>query len=559
MRADEVLEIRRLVHVASECFGPCARVQVLRSSDVPGARTVFTTSSTAVLQIWPVASDHHILRLILDTTSGHLQRHGDGGWLFVNFCLRVVLSLLGGRLRLLLRVDGLARPAALHGLALASAWLREALASTENPCRQAMSWSDLQSVLSLLRSSLCKPVAFTSARDASHLGVIVLEAFLEALPRGDMESFDPEANIHAGPAACWFCGPAVLWSSAVEGLVLDTPAAIVSSSERYGENSMLALFDVSLESWLPSAPVGQTGAPPLGLEALAVETPCDGAPADVGMLRQWELSQFERLARALLEAGVHVLACQKLVDPWLEDFLRCRGVSVLSRLSLRHVGHLRRLSGAVPVTSLAALPQRWEQVVGVIGPIESRTICERTYTIISPPASNRPGQCGRPPSEPARVMTLLVGAPDEHALAELKRCVPQAVRSLHESALRGTVLLGAGLTEVHLADALERRARRPLPEEQAGAGPARRAVLAVAECLRDVAQCLQPGGGLMAARGAFLDGAREALQQAAGGWPAGAPAEAEEAKRAALLGALDLAGVLLRLGGTLDFARQPLA
>lgn len=79
----------------------------------------------------------------------------------------------------------------------------------------------------------------------------------------------------------------------------------------------------------------------------------------------------------LLEAKVDVLACQKLVDPWLLDYLQAQGavpfglwprpsapgVSVLWRLSIRHVEVLRRFTGATPVTSLAALPA-WQEVLG---------------------------------------------------------------------------------------------------------------------------------------------------------------------------------------------------
>ncbi|CAE8693457.1 unnamed protein product, partial [Polarella glacialis] len=83
-----------------------------------------------------------------------------------------------------------------------------------------------------------------------------------------------------------------------------------------------------------------------------------------------------------------------------------------------------RLSGAIPVTSLAALPKSWTDVLGVVGNVELRNICERSFTVLWPPSGIPPRQTV---SALPQMSTLLVGAPDEHALAELKRCVPQAL------------------------------------------------------------------------------------------------------------------------------------
>mmetsp|Transcript_41932 Transcript_41932/g.115649 ORF Transcript_41932/g.115649 Transcript_41932/m.115649 type:complete len:603 (-) Transcript_41932:3-1811(-) len=599
MRADEVAELRRIIDVASNCVGPCGRARAVRSSEAAGARTFVTSSAATVLKHWPVRRDHHVVQLVIDRAEAHLQRHCDGGWFFINLCLRVALSLLG------LLVPGgsggdsgsvspleplrLPRASALRGLALASLWLDEAFEDERFSCRQKVRWSDLPSVLALLRSALCKSVALAAPEDVRHLSVTILEGFLGGLGPFAHDECDDEEGIRYS----WFCGPEISWSSTEEGLLLDTPVSF-SVPPPTGGKFRLVLFQASLEQWLPTATADSTA---IGVERCFLETTIGGEAAggaasvgDADRLRSWELAQFRRLADALVKAGIDVVACQKLVDPWLTDTLRHRGVTVLARLSLRHVEHVRRLSGAFPVQSLSALPRSWTDVCGVVGAIETRTIRSRMYTLVRPAtlptaasfAASAAASAPPQTSPAAPVVTLMLGAPDEHSLAEMRRCVPQAVHGLRQAARSGSVLVGAGLTEVHLADLLAERARGELmlPSGNAACDSAAgRAVLMVAACLRDVASCLvaerdpvqrsneemagnvRHGPGPPAsAREEFLETARATISQFANahgnGCPTGCVLEALPTKISALHGALDLAGVILRLGGTLDFVNQ---
>lgn len=206
----------------------------------------------------------------------------------------------------------------------------------------------------------------------------------------------------------------------------------------------------------------------------------------------------------------------------------------------------------------------WTDVLGVVSDVQLKTFCSRDYALLSPPS-------GPPPRLNAEALpamaTLLLAAPDEHSLSELKHIVPQALHSLREAASSGTVLAGAGLTELYLAEHLKDRLAS-LARDSGGGRAAMAtcvAAQAIAGCLQDVAACLPAAasnqrnvkpsaspGGL-----AFLDAASEILQQLrAGTIPPGLVYEAEMPKRSALLGALDLAGILLRLGATLDFTTR---
>jgi len=391
---------------------------------------------------------------------------------------------------------------------------------------------------------------------------MILEAFLNVLAPGDDDAgAAPEARVRY----TWFCGPELSWSSHINGLLLDTPAVVPVGAPGCKRDSQLALFSVSLEQWMPAAAGVEQGPGAVGMENYTAESDFASTLAGATALRQWEEGRFRKLAERLLEAQVGILACQKLVDPWLVDHLKQRGVIILSRLSIRHIDYVQALSGAVPISSLAALPEHWEDVCGWVGAVELRTIQGRQHTLLRPPTTAAAASQQRQQQQRWSTSTLLIGAPDEYALAELRRVVPQAVKCLQDAARSGIVLEGGGLTEIYLSDALVTRARCLLPTEAAYGSDAHAmaVVKAVAECLQDVAACLPAEKGRHIGRHEFVEAARAAIHQLRSStgpsYGSGGVLDAEAPKRFAMLGALDLAGVLVRLGGTLDLMDEPLA
>ncbi|CAE7216355.1 slc47a1 [Symbiodinium natans] len=159
------------------------------------------------------------------------------------------------------------------------------------------------------------------------------------------------------------------------------------------------------------------------------------------------------------------------------------------------------------------------------------------------------------------ISTLVVGAPDEHALNELKHCLPQAFHALWETARANAVFLGGGLSELHLASRLRESARTSNVS-----GTVASVMCAVADCLTAVAASLAPEAtpaspATSFAGAAAVDAATsvlEELRRDSSRLPPGIVFDAEAPKSAAIRGALDLAGILLRIGGVQDFRSQTL-
>lgn len=518
MDQEELGQAQQLLRCARRMVGPAASLQLHRMP-VANAPVVATSSCAQVLKFFVAQPNHHILKLILDSTQEHLSSARDGGWLFLQLALGIFLALRGRG------------PVALEGVALSAQHLDIALQKSRIPFEL-----QLTHVLALLRSVLCKPIALSDPKDVQHLSVVILEAILHAVPGMDQGKGWPEVLRFE-----WFCGHDIEWSWTHHGLVLDTPGSIGARQRAETSGDLrLVLFDASLEEWLrPEAA--------WGMETYTVETYLSpSTPVDA--LRRWEISQFKKLADSLLKSGVQVLCCQKLVDPWLMDYLSSKGVTILWRLSIRHIEFVRQLSGATPVTSRAALPG-WQEVMGRVASVELKRICQRDYVILTTAAGA------------TAISTMLVSAPDDHALEELKQCLPQAVHCLWETVQSGFVLLGAGLTELQVAAELDRLASMHLLE-RCGTAVALREI---ASCFKDAAASLTPSGpesqcpSTSAAGAAMMDAASRVLQRwKEGSLPDGMVFDAELPKRKAILGAMNLAGILLRIGRALDFRTTPL-
>ena len=124
------------------------------------------------------------------------------------------------------------------------------------------------------------------------------------------------------------------------------------------------------------------------------------------------------------------------------------------------------------------------------------------------------------------------------------------------------MLPGAGLTEIHLAAELDHLAQLHMTESSGTAV----ALRAVATCFKDAAASLTASGAehqcpsASAAGTDMIDEATLVLQRwkESDSLPSGMVFDAEFPKRSCIMGAMNLAGILLRLGRCLDFRTTPL-
>ena len=66
-----------------------------------------SSSCSQVLKLWPLAPEHHLLKLVIDSAQEHLDRVKDAGWLYVQLSLGLYRGLqgCGGALEALARAS----------------------------------------------------------------------------------------------------------------------------------------------------------------------------------------------------------------------------------------------------------------------------------------------------------------------------------------------------------------------------------------------------------------------------------------------------------------------
>ena len=167
-----------------------------------------------------------------------------------------------------------------------------------------------------------------------------------------------------------------------------------------------------------------------------------------------------RFADGIASAGVRVLCCQQRVAPALIRLLLERGVLPLPRISLRHIGAVRRLSGATPLSILEP-PSAAD--LGRLAAVRRRAIGQKEYTHLLPPTEPAP-----PPAVSQPVVTLVLCAPNRSASEELAAAVACALSTLGAALAqrRPRLVPGAGSFETLMAAELRRRAALPSRDDE---------------------------------------------------------------------------------------------
>lgn len=80
MDQEELGQAQQLLRCARRMVGPAASLQLHRMP-VANAPVVAASSCAQVLKFFVAQPNHHILKLILDSTQEHLSSARDGGWL----------------------------------------------------------------------------------------------------------------------------------------------------------------------------------------------------------------------------------------------------------------------------------------------------------------------------------------------------------------------------------------------------------------------------------------------------------------------------------------------
>lgn len=220
------------------------------------------------------------------------------------------------------------------GLLRCSKWTQTCLRDPDCPIVARVSWKQLSSIMPVARCCfLAKAAAQLEADDAALLATLLIQAFLAALPP-DLSTADLHNAVRMfscvglPPSASTLHKHAIILDTTLPSTVPLIPAP---GSARL---KSVALFDVSLCITEPPSAASSSFTAGADWTASAVEE-----------------RQLHTLADQLLALDVGMVASQKLMHPLLQARLQRHGVLALERVSLRHIGALQAVTGAVVLSS----------------------------------------------------------------------------------------------------------------------------------------------------------------------------------------------------------------
>ncbi|KAI1894689.1 hypothetical protein AGOR_G00118340 [Albula goreensis] len=405
-----------LGQVLSSCFGPHGRLKQIHNS-VGGH--ILTTSTSAVL-LKALTLSHPLLKLLAASVLNHVSRFSDCGLFAAILSCALVDQARGLSVESSI-VSGVYR----RLLGQCSNYLNQ----EDCGCKVPVDFGSSRSLLALARGVITsKPTCMLMHREAQHISKQVLQAFLQTIPLNTLGSVTLGKMVVV-PVE----GRPVGDTTVLPGLLVDMPEMLhLTDVEHLGQGPLrLALFKVSLAGDLSKSGEG------------TLEVDWEAC------LEAAILEQLLRLGEQMVQDGVHVFACQRVVHPVLQQYLKKHGIIVVERLGIALMEPLIRVTGAQAVATFQIpIPvQSYGQVAGLgVRRFGSRDMLHML------PAGNQ--DC----------CTLVLCHRNETALNELKVACQRADHILRLTLKEPWALLGAGCTETHLGAYIKHQSRIDVSE-----------------------------------------------------------------------------------------------
>ena len=365
--------------------------------------------------------------------------------------------------------SGLPIPLVVQSYRLAEQWTLTFLDNTTIE----VSWSDMKTMLSLVRSSLAtKGVMRLTSQSVEYLSVLIVKAFLRGIQTNE------EAGTISVPNVRILCpvGQDPMASEVIEGVIVDIP--LPPGAPRVLGKVKTVLYNVNLDL----APTEQYAENVVVTAVASSEDPEEWARVKVSERAMTDLcDEWVRL-------GVGMVASQKRIHPFLKHLLLSRGLVPFERLSIRHIQALHAAIGGQLLGTISLEALKAPTALGCLQGLRTRVVGKKTFVEI---------KCDAP------IATLVAWSVDQQASAELQAQLEGLLKLLKHTLTHHGVLPGGGCFEALLAQHLHTRARSlrappksTSPDEDAVlVEMARGCVLDFAACFEDTSAALGRDSG----------------------------------------------------------------
>ncbi|XP_016335425.1 McKusick-Kaufman/Bardet-Biedl syndromes putative chaperonin-like isoform X2 [Sinocyclocheilus anshuiensis] len=381
-----------LRNILSTAYGPTGRLKQIHNN--VGGHVLTTSTSTALLK--RVDMSEPLLKMISTAVQHHTACYSDCGLFMGIFTLRLIENTQNNGLR-----TAAAAKVYKHLVEECNMYLK----GDSCGCKVPVDFSNSDSLIALARSMIAsKPACMLNSRETKHISSLIAQAFLYSIHcnSSGVSCFGRTVTIGIE-------GQSVSDSSVFPGLLVDVPEMLQHADLERLESGLfkVVLFSVSL-----SGDISEVGDVTLEIHR--------GVDPERDLLQQ-----LLKLGEQVVMDKVNLFACQKVVHPILQHYLRKHGVVVIERLGLALMEPFVQLT--VPVEAYGMVKEFCLQSCG------SRELLQLL------------------PSKDAAVSTMVLCHRNETMLEELKMTCKRAEHVLRLTLREPYALLGGGCTETLLA------------------------------------------------------------------------------------------------------------
>ncbi|KAI7805806.1 McKusick-Kaufman/Bardet-Biedl syndromes putative chaperonin [Triplophysa rosa] len=396
-------KIALLRDILRTSYGPTGRLKQIHNN--VGGHVLTTSTSTVLLKRLDLSEP--ILKLISTSIQHHTTRYSDCGLFMGIFTLQLIESTQKLGLRTVA-----ASKVYKHLLEECNMYVK----GDSCICKVRVDFTSCNSLVALATSMLTsKPACMLNSREKQHISSLITQAFLYSIPCNS-----PGVTCFGRTVTIAIESQSVSDSAVFPGLLVDVPEMLQSADlKRLGPGPFkVVLFSTSLAGDISE----------VGDVALEVH---EGVDPDFEVLQQ-----LLRLGENIVKNKATLFACQKVVHPVLQQYLREYGVIVIERLGLGLMDPFVQITGAQAVASLCSpVPP---EAYGLIKGFSFQSCGSRELLQLLP--------CKDFPFS-----TMVLCHRNETMLEELKMTCQRAEHVLRLTLREPYALLGGGCTETLLA------------------------------------------------------------------------------------------------------------
>lgn len=429
-------KITLLRNILSTAYGPTGRLKQIHNN--VGGHVLTTSTSTALLKRLEMSEP--LLKLISTALQHHTTRYSDSGLFMGIFTLTLIENTKKYGLR-----TSTAIKVYKHLVEQCNVYLK----GDSCGCKVPVEFSSCDSLVALARSMITsKPACMLDSREMQQISSLITQAFLYSIPCNSSGTACFGRTVTIGIE-----GQSVNHSSVFPGLLLDVPEMLLPGDlERLGDGPFkVVLFGVSLSGDISE----------VGDVALEVHR---GLNPERDLLQQ-----LLKIGEQVVKDKVSLFACQKVVHPVLQHYLREHEVVVIERLGLALMEPFAKITGARAVASLFSLVPM--EAYGLVAGLCFQDCgSKKLLQLLS--------------SKHAAISTMVLCHRNETMLEELKMTCQRAEHVLRLTLREPYALLGGGCTETQLATHISHMNQSTAPTTAAALGISHSEFLMAVESFR---------------------------------------------------------------------------